>query len=242
MKQATLVLFSVFVLLLSAGVHDNSEYEHFNNYRNEQTYENFEKAMDFYKSNLKKDENDHSAYLMLSYLNFMELEKNMAVLESDLDSLDNRTRFSYANLLLSLGKYNESIEIYDKINKDTPDWSCPWRHKGEAYFKSDKLEEAELALLKSIETRKEHYDAYVMLADVQKEMGKYEDALKTLKTGISYKGKDIEESNEEVAYLEEDFLHLELLKLNSMQQEFENLKKKLMEIAPDDERWNKINK
>ncbi len=240
MKKIILISAVLFTALLFAGEHNNSEYEDFNNYQNEQTFENFEKAINFYNSKLEKDENDHSAYLMLSYLNFMELENNLAKLENDLDSLDNRTKFSYANLLLSIGKFDESIKIYDKLNADTPNWSCPWRHKGEAYFKSNKLIEAESALLKSIETRKEHYDAYIMLADVQKEMGKYQEALETLKTGISYKGKDIEDPEEEVAYLEEDFLHLELLKLNDMKQEFEDLKKRLMKIAPDDERWEKI--
>jgi len=240
MKKATLVLLMTFGLLLFGGEHDNSEYEHFNNYRNEQTFENFKIAADHYNSKLEENENDHSAYLMLSYLNSMELENNLAKLENDLDSLDNRTKFSYANLLLSLGKYDESIQVYDKLNTDTPNWSCPWRHKGEAYFKSNKLIEAESALLKSIETRIEHYDAYIMLADVQKEMGKFKLALETLKTGISYKGKDIEDPEKEVSDLDVEFLHLELLKLNNKIDDFNKLKKKLKKLVPEDERWEKI--
>ena len=240
MKKIILASAFLCTILLFAGEHDNSEYDHFSNYREEQTFENFKTAVDFYHSELEKDENNHSAYLMLSYLNFMELERNLTVLENNLDSLDNRTKFSYANLLLSSGKYDESIKIYDKINNETPNWSCPWRHKGEALYKSNRMEESEVALMKSIETRKEHYDAYVWLAKVQKEMGKNKEALASLKTGISYKGKDIESPEEEVDYLEEDFLHLELLKLNDKKQEFEDLKKRIMKIAPDDERWSQI--
>ena len=177
MKKLLILLFIVLATFLIAeeGKHDNSEFEHFNNYRNEQNAENFNTAINHYFQN----ENDYSSNLMLSYLCFMELEKNLEILETNLDSLTTRTKFSYANLLLELGKLDESIAIYDKINEDVPKWSCPWRHKGEAFMKMEKLEDAEEATLKAIETREDHFDAYVQLAHIQKDMKKYEEALKS---------------------------------------------------------------
>jgi tetratricopeptide (TPR) repeat protein len=200
-KIVLMVLFAVLVSILFAGdgKHDNSEFEYFNSYRDDQNAENFNTAINYYFQN----ENDYSSNLMLSYLCFMELEKNLEVLGSNLDSLNTRTKFSYANLLLELGKLDESIIIYDKLNEDVPKWSCPWRHKGEVLIKQNKLLEAETATLMAIETREDHFDAYVQLAKIQKDMKKYEEALKTLNKGLSYYSSDPEEevTDEEVIEL-----------------------------------------
>ena len=207
-KIVLMVLFIVLVSILFAGdgKHDNSEFEHFNNYKNEQNAENFNTAINHYFQN----ENNYSSNLMLSYLCFMELEKNLEVLELNLDSLTTRTKFSYANLLLELGKLDESIVIYDKLNEDVPKWSCPWRHKGEVLMKQNKLAEAETATLMAIETREDHFDAYVQLANIQKDMKKYEEALKSLNKGLSYYSTDPEEevTDEEVMKLKSELKEL----------------------------------
>jgi len=208
MKKLLILLFIVLATFLIAeeGKHDNSEFEHFNNYRNEQNVQNFNTAINHYFQN----ENDYSSNLMLSYLCFMELEKNLEILETNLDSLTTRTKFSYANLLLELGKLDESIAIYDKINEDVPKWSCPWRHKGEAFMKMEKLEDAEKATLKAIETREDHFDAYVQLAHIQKDMKKYEEALKSLNKGLTYYSSDPEEeiTDEEIIKLKSELKEL----------------------------------
>ena len=208
MKKLLILLFTVLVTICFAeeGKHDNSEFEHFNNYRNEQNAENFSTAINHYFQN----ENDYSSNLMLSYLCFMELEKNLEVLETNLDSLTTRTKFSYANLLLELGRLDESIAIYDIINKDVPKWSCSWRHKGEVLMKQNKLEEAETATLMAIETREDHFDAYVQLAHIQKEIGKYREALQSLNKGLSYYSSDPEEeiTDEEIIELKTEIQEL----------------------------------
>ncbi len=109
-------------------------------------------------------------------------------------------------------------------------------------MKSDNLVQAEVALKKSIEVRIEHYDAYVMLAEVQELMGKNGEALATLETGFTYKGKDIEDPDEEVSDPDVQFLYLRLLKANDMQNEYEQQKKKLEKSAPEDERWSEIDR
>ncbi|MCD4818071.1 MAG: hypothetical protein K8S23_05230 [Candidatus Cloacimonetes bacterium] len=230
-----IVLFST--ILLKAQHEESDTKDPFSIYRADQNQENFIKAIKFYSED---GENSDSNKIMKSYTLLTELNKNIDELKDNLKELDTRTKFSLGNLLLALGRYEESIEIYDVLNSESPKWSCAWRHKGEAYFKNNELEKAEKALKTAIETRIEHYDAYVMLADVQKEMGKAKVALKTLETGLTYYGKDIEDPEEEVSDLDVKFLHLELLKLNKKNKEYKKLKKKIEKIAPYDKRWEEI--
>ena len=200
--------------------------EAFSDYQKKQTSDTFLKA---YKQ-LEKENQD----VMNAYLLYMELNRFTQKIESNLDSLDMRSKFSYANLLLSLGRFDESIEVYEQINAQTPNWSCPWRHKGEAYLKNNELAKSEKSLKKAIETRVEHYDAYIMLAEVQMKMEKYQEALETFQTGLSYKGKDIEDPEEEVNQLDEKILHLKLLKYNNLMNEYNELLKTVQKKNPDE--------
>ena len=177
--------------------------------------------------------NKVNSQIELAYLLNFELERQIAKLDSSFYELDLQAQFSLANLKLGMGKYEPAITIYEEINQQYPKWSCPWRHKGEALFKSGKLAKSERALKKAIETRKQHYDAYVMLAEVQKEQNEYQQALKTLQEGMKYRNKDIEEG--EVDELETDFLMLELLELNH--KPADELKERLKQQAPSHHYW-----
>lgn len=208
----------------------------FQDYYADSSFSTFEKAYESYSTQLAENTEDNNARLMLSYLYMLEMERMLGQFEVRIDSLAPNIQFQYANLLLGIGKYDECIEVYGGLNIEYPGWSCPWRHKGEAYFKINELEQAEIALQKAIETRVEHYDAYVMLAEVQEEMGKNDIALATLETGFSYKGKDIEEADKEITDLDVQFLYLRLLKANDRQNEYEQQKNKLEKAAPNNER------
>ena len=208
----------------------------FQDYLADPSFVTFQKAYESYSTQLSENAEDNNSRLMLSYLYMLEMERMLGEFETRIDSLAPNIMFQYANLLLGIGKYEECIKIYEGLNIEYPDWSCPWRHKGEAYFKSDELEQAEIALKRAIETRVEHYDAYVMLAEVQEEMGNYTDALATLETGFSYKGKDIEDPDEEITDLDVQFLYLRLLKVNKMQDEYEQQRMKLENSVPEDTR------
>ncbi len=137
-------------------------------------------------------------------------DRPLEILAANIDSLSSKTKFSYANFLLDLNRFEESIQIYNSLNDEYPNWSCPWRHKGEALLKMERYEVAEVVTIKAIEVREDHFDAYVQLAKIQKKLGKYKDALQTLEKGLSYHESDPEEeiSNEEV-----EALYNELLKL-----------------------------
>ncbi len=220
----------------------HSESSPFQDYYADPNISSFENAFKHYSAQLAENEDEDNARLMLSYLYLIELERMLEQFETRVDSLSQKFQFQYANLLLELRKYDEAIETYEVLNASFPNCSCPWRHKGEAYFKSNDLVHAETALQKAIETREEHYDAYVMLAEVQELMGKNDEALATLETGFTYKGKDIEDPDEEVDDLDVQFLYLRLLKANDRQNDYEQQKKKLEKSAPDDERWNEIDR
>ena len=197
MKKLLILLFIVLVTICFAVQHDYTE---FNEYQENPNYENFLKAAGGYQEQV---DSTYTSNIMLAYLYSMQMNKEIKVLEENYDSLTTRTKFSYANLLLELGKLDESIAIYDKINEDVPKWSCPWRHKGEALMKMEKLEDAEKATLKAIETREDHFDAYIQLAHIQKDMKKYKEALKSLDKGLSYYSSDPEEeiTDEEIIKL-----------------------------------------
>ncbi len=204
MKKLLILLFIVLVTLCFAK-HD--DYADFNEYQENPTFENFLKAAGGYQEQI---DSTYTANLMLAYLYNMQMNQEIKVLEENLDSLTTRTKFSYANLLLELGKLDESIAIYNILNADFPKWSCAWRHKGEALMKQGKMEEAEKATLQAIETREDHFDAYIQLARIQKELGEYETALQTLENSMQYEEADHED---EVCDGEVESLKAELIKL-----------------------------
>ncbi len=185
-----ILIFSCLFLIafLFAAEHEVVDNSHFSEYQKEPTSENFQKAFNHYS----KQKNDFNAQLFLSYLHVMEINSLIAEMETNYDSLNTKEKFSYANLLLEINRLDECLPIYEELNADFPAWPCPWRHKGEALMKQGKLEEAETATLKSIETREDHFDAYIQLAEVQKLMNKPEEALQNLNKGLSYYDSDPE--------------------------------------------------
>jgi len=209
------IIFSIIVVVLITLLlaEEPNENELFMIYQQDQTFENFQKAIEHYNSN-SENAKDYNSALMLAYLYSMELDNNLDILNDDLDSLNTRTKFSYANLLLELGKLDESIAVYDKLNEDVPKWSCPWRHKGQALLEQQNYKDAEIATRQAIETREDHFDAYIQLARIQKELGEYNAALQTLENGMQYEEADLEGevTNEEVELLKAELE--QLLKTN----------------------------
>ena len=206
-KHIPLLIFFVAASLF--GQHGSSDFEKYMDYQKEPAIGNLIKAVEYYNEQLEGN-TKYTAHLMLANIFQKEFQKNMNILEEELDSLSTMNKFSYANLLLDIGQFEKSITIYDRLNDDFPKWSCPWRHKGEALLKMESYEKAEVATIKAIEVREDHFDAYVQLARIRKSLGKYNEALQALEKGLSYSESDPEEeiSNEEV-----EALHNELLKL-----------------------------
>ena len=227
------VLCLIICMLTIAFVFGDSN-ELLKSYFDESSLENIKAILD--DANQSKDV--ASANMNLLLVHFSEMSKAINKLEENSENLQAGQRFQLANIYLALGKYNEAITHYNILNMNFADWSCPWRHKGEAYFNLEKWKEAESALEKAIETRVEHYDAYLWLARTQLKLKKNKAALKTFETAMSYKGKDIEDPEEEFSSEDEKFLRLDILKANKMKKEYKELEKKLREKYPDNKYWD----
>ena len=227
------VLCLIICMLTIAFVFGDSN-ELLKSYFDESNLENIKAILD--DANQSKDV--ASANMNLLLVHFSEMSKAINKLEENSENLQAGQRFQLANIYLALGKYNEAITHYNILNKNFADWSCPWRHKGEAYFNLEEWKEAESALEKAIETRIEHYDAYLWLARTQLKLKKNKAALKTFETAMSYKGKDTEDPEEEFSSEDENFLRLDILKANKMKKEYKELEKKLKEKYPDNKYWD----
>jgi tetratricopeptide (TPR) repeat protein len=222
---------------LAAQEQEKKEPTPFQVYSKDQTPENFIGAYNAYTAQMK-DTANYAATAMLAYLNYYELEKNLDLLKANMGSLKNMQKFQYGNLLLELDRNEDAIAVYNVLNEASPKWSCPWRHKGQAYFKLKNYPEAEKALLMAIETRKEHYDAYIWLAEVYRASGDYEKGLKAIKDGMEQYGKDIEDPEKEYSSAEVAFLHLDLLKKagKSGTDDYKHVLESAKKLAPEDER------
>jgi tetratricopeptide (TPR) repeat protein len=236
-KMLWFVLFSLLIYGLAA---DDNAMELFQRYSQDRTQENLFEVVENLTKLMDEDPEDWQIPLLLSYVHYLELNEYIVHLQENLEALPNRVKFQFANLLLSLNQYEQSIEIYDMLTEALPNWSCAWRHKGEALYLAGEPEKAEDSLKEAIRTREEHYDAYVWLALVQKELEKPAEALETLKTGLTYYGKDIEDPDEEVDSMDVQFMLLELYRLNDMQEEYQEKRSKLMQEAPTDTRWDGV--
>lgn len=221
------------VLLIAADEYS----EKFTNYNLERTIETFQIAQEYYTRQLETDPEDYQSALLLAYMHLIELNNFVLILDQNLDDLPNNVKFQFANLLLSLNQFEESLKIYNELTSKLPNWSCGWRHQGEAYFLKGDFEEAENSFMQSIRTRETHWDAYIWLAKAQREMGKYKYALETFIKGQTFYGKDIEDPDEKFAPEEIAFLHLGLLKLNDRLDEFNELKRVLTQEYPDSSFW-----
>jgi tetratricopeptide (TPR) repeat protein len=166
---------------------------------------------------LARDPQDRQNLVRSFAVDKANLDCQVDRLYAERDSLDDQATFGLANFLLDAKDYGRAIALYDQLNAKTPKWSCPWRHKGQALYQQGKLEDAEKSLLKAIDARAVHYDAYVWLARVQRDQQRFGEALETLKRGFAAKYKDAEDPEKEVKDGEDVKLLDDLLLQNMVQ-------------------------
>ena len=205
-RQIVLSLLLLISVVLPAQ-HGLDDFEKYRNYLKEPNAENFLSAVQHYES--LADEG-YINRVLLANMYLSEFDKNLEKLEENYDSLTVHHKFSLANLLLAVGRYERCLEIYEQLTSDYPKWSCPWRHKGEALFKTNQLEAALAATIQAIETREDHYDAYIQLAEIQKEMADYQGALQSLEKALLYQESYTEDeiSEEYVGNLKKELEYL----------------------------------
>jgi len=183
-------------------------------YLQNQNLETYQQAVNYLLKIDKEDNSGMQAKLNLAYISNLESLRLMDLAKADMDNLKPGERFALANLYLERDKYDDAITIYNLLNEATPKWSCPWRHKGEALYKSGKYDAAKKSLEMAIETNKEHYDAYLWYAKTLYELKDYKNALRALETAFDLTEK-LEDSEYDEVIPEEEInqLYQELLKL-----------------------------
>ncbi len=158
--------------------------EMINKYRVEPVEENFDNAVNEMDRLIKEDH--HKGYVLglKSYIYSLKSDYLLSKAEEHVKEMNFSQKFLIANMLLEKNDYLAAIEVYEMINQEMPKWSCPWRHKGEAYYRLEMYDKAEEALAKSIEVKEDHTDAYLWLAMCQEKLGKFDSALKSVEKGI----------------------------------------------------------
>jgi len=183
-------------------------------YLQNQNLETYKQAVNYLIQIDKEGNSGMQAKLNLAYISNLESLRLMELAKADMDNLKPGERFALANLYLEMDKYDDAISIYNLLNETTPKWSCPWRHKGEALYKSGNYDAAKKSLEMAIETNKEHYDAYLWYAKTLYELKDYKNALRALETAFDLT-EELEDSEYDQVIPEEEInqLYQELLKL-----------------------------
>ena len=183
-------------------------------YLQNQNLETYKQAVNYLIQIDKEGNSGMQAKLNLAYISNLESLRLMDLAKADMDNLKPGERFALANLYLERDKYDDAISIYNLLNEATPKWSCPWRHKGEALYKSGNYDAAKKSLEMAIETNKEHYDAYLWYAKTLYELKDYKNALRALETAFDLT-EELEDSEYDQVIPEEEInqLYQELLKL-----------------------------
>lgn len=228
MKKAFYIILIVSALSLWAETNAPQGSDAYQTYVENPSLENLQSALQHYRQEMKEDT---SAGIMYAYLCVNELELALENLQEAKETLSPRDLFSYANLLLHIQRYEEALVMYNILNEKTPKWSCPWRHKGEVLMKLNRLDEAEKATEMAIETRPDHFDAFIQLATIRKEMGKNQEALDALEKGLTY-----QDDEGEVNMTDVYFMQLDLYNALGDSSQAEEVRKKLKTIAPNDAR------
>jgi len=185
-------------------------------YLKKPTEDGYRTARRHLDSLLSQNSDDRQARLYSAYVDQAHLAGQLNRLYEIRDSLEGRQLFGLGNLMLETGEFQKAVAIYQRLNDQMPRWSCPWRHKGEALFRLGDLAEAEQSLLKAVEMRPSHYDAWVWLARVQKNMGKRKEALASIKKAFQNKGRDVEDPEAEIVSGDDLKLLDEILRLNGV--------------------------
>ncbi len=209
MKHIALVM-----LILTAFCLLQAQDSPLNSYLENPNSATFEAAYNFVGEQLASDSTAISYRLLQAQLAAMEASRLIDEVTPQAPALDASGKFQFANLLLSLNRFDDAIGYYNELNRDFPAWSCPWRHKGTALYNLKQYKDAEKSLQQAVQTNAEHYDAYIWLAKTQYQLKKYKPALKNLETALTLNPEAEESMDEAVSEESIRALHDELLKKN----------------------------
>ncbi len=100
--------------------------------------------------------------------------------------------------LFNMGRYDEAIKCYDKAIEIKPKYANAWKNKGIGLIKLGKREEGEECLKKALElyntnlAEKEDRFSLYGKADVLRELGRYDEAIKNIEKALRLSPNDID--------------------------------------------------
>ena len=208
------VILSVLIIVSISLFGQINPREVFLDYYREPSMENFLKAYSYFSIAAERDTLPDRAILNLMNIHKMEYDKHLDYLLSNVGTYRSGMKFQVANTLMGIGQYEKAIELYEEVNTSAPDWSRPWRRKGEAHLRLKEYSKAETALKRAIETREINYDAYLMLSEVYLLQKKNRLALQTIEKAFEIQGTDPDDREETYTERETDLLYLRILQAN----------------------------
>lgn len=200
------LLLLALVLCICGLIYAQTEATTLNDYLKYPGVSTFSKAVTALDHTISKGEKVNLSKMHLAYIADYEAKRLMEELIENADSLAAGERFTLANILLGQEKYEKAIGVYNSLNSEFPSWSCPWRHKGEAYYKIENYNESVKSLTEAIRTNEQHYDAYVWMAYALNKLERYPEALQNLEKAMTLSPEDEESDDEAIA--EEDIQKL----------------------------------
>jgi tetratricopeptide (TPR) repeat protein len=204
------LLLLAIVLCICGLMYAQGEVTPLNAYLKNPNVANFSKAVSALDQSISKGEKVYLSQLHLAYIADYEAKRLMDELITHADSLAAGERFTLANILLGQEEYEKAIGVYNSLNSEFPNWSCPWRHKGEAYYKIENYNESVKSLTEAIRTNEEHYDAYVWMAYALNKLERYPEALQNIEKAMTLSPEEEESDDEAIAEEEIQKLYQEL--------------------------------
>lgn len=145
-------------------------------------------AIEAFKSVLKNDSRDGNCYFNLGLCYFNKDEINLATdhfqQAINLNPKDIFAHFYLGNIYQNNGLTNFAVESYQKVLALCPDYSWAYYNLASIAYKNENLEEAKDYLLKTIEYNHTDIEAYKLLTKICLKLGETEEIITILETRL----------------------------------------------------------
>jgi protein O-mannosyl-transferase len=150
-------------------------YYYFENMGYQQSYDNYEKALQLSKNWVNAW--DNKGITLIALERFEEAIKSFDIAIA-LKPEDSDSWYYKGVALEKLKKYEKSIECFDKAIEIEPDNSVAWYNRGIALKNFGHYEEALKSYNKALEIKNDYFDAWINKGNLLKYLGNSDDAIK----------------------------------------------------------------
>lgn len=152
------------------------------------TLEEWNEAIEAFKTVIKTDNKDGNCYFNLGLCYYHKDEINIATdnfqKAIELNPKDIFAHFYLGNIYQNNGLTNFAQESYKKVLEITPDYSWAYFNLASIAFQNNNLEEAKEYLLKTIEYNKYDIEAYKLLTKICMKESEFEEIITILETRL----------------------------------------------------------